>query len=352
MGKKINVLVVDDSIVIQKILTEIIQKDPDLTVIATASNPIEAREKIKTLPIDVMTLDIEMPKMDGITFLKNLMRLRPMPVLMISTLTQKGADITLEALALGAFDFVPKPDAKYLLEYKEHIVERIKGAASSNQNYLNKQLTQIQVNSPVLKPLVKGEYRPKSNVLVVIGASTGGTEAIKDVIIGLPANFPPVLVTQHIPPQFSASYADRVNRIAKMTVVEAKHNIKVSQGHCYVAPGSHHMVITGDVQKGYFIQLDDSEPVNRHKPSVEVMFDAVGARHKKNLFAVMLTGMGADGAKAMLRLKEAGAHCIIQDQHSSVVWGMPGECHKLGAYHEMLSLNKITQQLLSLTSLS
>lgn len=349
--KKIKVLIVDDSAVIRQILSQIISSHEDMEVVGTAADPYIARDKIKQLVPDVITLDVEMPRMDGITFLKNLMRLRPMPVIMISTLTEAGADITLEALQIGAFDYLPKPKenlGKGLMEYEQDIVSKIRAAAGANVQRLemNSLRSKTDVPCSAAKAL---DYSPKKDVIIAIGASTGGTEAIKEVLLGLPANCPPVIVTQHIPPQFSSSYALRMNSTCAMTVHEATSKQKLLPGNVYIAPGDQHLTIR-KTASGLITQLDDSEKVNRHRPSVEVMFDSVSNLGYRKTVAVLLTGMGADGARALLRMKEIGCHTIIQDEATSVVWGMPGAAYQLGAYNEVKPLESIAERLLQLTN--
>ena len=349
--KKIKVLIVDDSAVIRQILTEMISGHDDMEVVGTAADPYIARDKIKQLVPDVITLDVEMPRMDGITFLKNIMRLRPMPVIMISTLTEAGADITLEALQIGAFDYLPKPKenlGKGLVDYEQEIVGKIRAAAVANLQRL--EMNSLRAKSDfVAKPAKIASYVPKKGVIIAIGASTGGTEAIKEVLMGLPANCPPVIVTQHIPPQFSTSYAMRMNSCCAMTVHEATSDQKLLPGNVYIAPGDRHMMIK-KTSAGLMTQLDDGEKVNRHRPSVEVMFDSITNLGYRKTVAVLLTGMGADGAHALLRMKELGCHTIIQDEATSVVWGMPGVAHSLGAYNEIKPLESIAGRLLQLTN--
>lgn len=350
-SKKIKVLVVDDSAVIRQILSQIISGYKDMEVVGTAADPYIAREKIKLLSPDVITLDVEMPRMDGITFLKNLMRLRPMPVIMISTLTEAGADITLEALQIGAFDYLPKPKenlGKGLVEYEQDIVDKIRAAASANVQRLEMNSLRSKADSEKPRPKFPS-YVPKKDQLIAIGASTGGTEAIKEVLLGLPVNCPPVVVTQHIPPQFSASYALRMNNSCTMTVHEASANQKLLPGNVYIAPGDHHLTIR-KTAGGLITQLDDGDKVNRHRPSVEVMFDSITSLGLNNTIAVLLTGMGADGAQALLRMKGIGCHTIIQDEATSVVWGMPGAAYQLGAYNEVKPLESIAGRLLQLTN--
>ncbi|OUS29663.1 chemotaxis response regulator protein-glutamate methylesterase [Gammaproteobacteria bacterium 45_16_T64] len=348
---KIKVLVVDDSMVIRQLLKQMINAEPDMEVVGTAADPIIARDKIKQLNPDVITLDIEMPRMDGITFLRNLMRLRPMPVVMISTLTEAGAAITMEALDIGAFDFVPKPKenlGKGLESYAADVTAKLRASIQANLGELERRSKRSSSDRP--KAILKvTDYAPRAGQIIAIGASTGGTEAIKDVLMGLPANCPPVVITQHIPERFSASYAARMNSCCSMTVHEAENNQKLMPGHAYIARGGYHLTIK-KVQGGYVTHIDEKPPVNRHRPSVEVLFDSVIACGLKNTVAVMLTGMGADGSEAMLRMKEFGCYTIIQDENSSVVWGMPGVAFKLGAHCEVKALHKISKRLLDLTN--
>jgi len=349
--KKIKVLIVDDSMVIRQLLKQMIEAEPDMEVIGTAADPIIARDKIKQLNPDVITLDIEMPRMDGITFLQNLMRLRPMPVIMISTLTEAGADITMRALDIGAFDFVPKPKdnlGKGIEDYAVEVTSKIRASLGVNIGELERRSKLRFEDKP--KAIQKvANYAPRAGQIIAIGASTGGTEAIKDVLIRLPANCPPVVITQHIPEKFSASYAARMNSTCSMTVHEAKPNQKLMPGHAYIAPGDQHLLVKKTAD-GYVTALSSGEPVNRHKPSVEVMFDSIIACGLKNTVAVLLTGMGADGAESMLRMKKAGCHTIIQDEGSSVVWGMPGSAFKIGAHCDVSPLTKVAQRLLDLTN--
>ena len=347
---KTRVLVVDDSAVICKILSEMINGTTDMEVVGTARDPIYARDKIKTLKPDVITLDIEMPRMDGISFLKNLMRLRPMPVVMISTLTEKGAQVTIEALSLGAIDYVAKPNkdfGKGLVEYQEEILTKIRTAASANIGAVEENVIRRSEKS---KPAASSwNYQPKVNHIVAIGASTGGTEAIKDVLLGWPANCPATIVTQHIPAAFSGSYAKRMDSLCAMTVHEAKDGQKIEIGNVYIAPGDDHLVI---VKKGtsYYCSLHKGEVVNRHRPSVDVMFQSVADVVGKNATGVVLTGMGKDGAQGLLTLKEKGCNTIIQDERTSVVWGMPGAAAALNAYCVMEPLDQISAIILKDTN--
>ncbi len=349
--EKVKVLVVDDSALMRQLIAGMIDAQPDMEVVGVASDPYIARDKIKQLNPDVLTLDIEMPRMDGITFLKNLMRLRPMPVIMISTLTEAGAEVTLEALRIGAFDFITKPKenaGKSIVQYEEDLVAKIRSAAKVNVGELERRSERAK-DAPV-KPTPKfPDYNPRGGQWIAIGASTGGTEAIKEVLLGLPANCPPVVITQHIPPQFSLSFAQRMNTLCAMAVHEAEDGQKILPGNVYIAPGDRHMKFR-KVNDGFVISLWDGERVNRHKPSVEVMFDSIVDLGLRKTVGVMLTGMGADGAQAMLRMKELGCHTIVQDEKTSVVWGMPGVAFQLGAHSEVKPLPAIARRLLELTN--
>lgn len=335
----IKVLIVDDSVLIQKVLTEIFSKDPSIQVVGVADDPFDAREKIKSLNPDVLTLDIEMPKMDGITFLKKIMSLRPMPVVMISTLTQKGAPATLEALELGAVEYVGKPSAdkpELLAQYAVEIIEKVKTASVANLNRLESQANRAPL--VVSKPAKIG--LANVNTLIVIGASTGGTEAIRELLLMMPADSPPILITQHIPPLFSASFAKRLDGLLPHDVHEAADGDRVMAGNVYIAPGDRQMELL--VKGGnYYCKVYDGERVNLHKPSVEVLFNSITKQCAKNTIGVMLTGMGADGASAMREMKDAGTYNIIQDEASSVVWGMPGAAAELDAGDKILPLEHI-----------
>jgi two-component system chemotaxis response regulator CheB len=343
MANPVKVLIVDDSALVRSLLTEILNSDPRLTVVGAAHDPYEARELIKQLKPDVLTLDIEMPKMNGIAFLKNLMRLRPMPVVMISTLTHAGAPETLEALAIGAVDFMPKPKdqgAAGLSQYRDVIISKVCCAATANIQALEIGKAKERVTARV----ASGKQL-KRNFICSIGASTGGTEAIKDVLMGLPKQCPPIVIAQHIPAAFSTSFAERLNNNAAIGVCEAQDGQPIQAGWAYLAPGDKHLKIARS-SYGYSCVLDDGPLVNRHKPSVEVLFDSVMRVAGKNAMAVMLTGMGADGSHKMLELKQAGCTTVCQDQASSVVWGMPGVAVEIGAADHVLPLGRVADSIM------
>ncbi|MCC5869376.1 MAG: chemotaxis response regulator protein-glutamate methylesterase [Gammaproteobacteria bacterium] len=350
----IRVLVVDDSALIRKLLTAMLNDAPDIEVVGTAGDPYIARERIKQLSPDVLTLDVEMPRMDGVTFLRNLMRLHPMPVVMVSSLTEKGADVTLDALALGAFDFVSKPklDVEAGLELlADELRAKVRAAAGARVRALHAASAGAStgtatgaVSNPRTLPLRRRHLRT-TDQLLAIGASTGGTEAIQQVLCALPPDAPGVVITQHIPPRFSAAFARRVDALAAISVKEAEDGEVVLPGHAYIAPGGRHLRIQRSGGR-YLCRIGDDEPVNRHRPSVDVLFDSLAEAAGPNVCAALLTGMGADGARGLLALREAGATTIAQDQPSSVVWGMPGEAVKLGAAGAVLPLGDIAAALL------
>lgn len=361
MKKRIRVIVVDDSALIRGLLTQILSADPGIEVVAAVADPHEARLKIKELNPDVITLDIEMPGMDGISFLERLMRLRPMPVVMISSLTQKGAEATLRALELGAIDFVSKPKANSntdLTAYSDEIIRKVKNAArvdlrlhAGNKSQPVKSAT-LAVAPNFSAGVVLGRPTPgklpvSDRMVIAMGASTGGTEAIKEVILGMPGDSPPILITQHIPPIFSASFAERLNELSTVTVCEALDGQVVLPGHAYVAPGDRHLLLAAD-NRSIYCRLHDGPPVNRHRPSVDVLFRSVAAVAGSNAIAVILTGMGADGATGLTELKECGAETIAQDEATSVVWGMPGAAVKRGAANHIVPLGKISEKILVL----
>lgn len=354
---KLKVLIVDDSALIRKVLAEILSSDPGIEVVGAAADPYIAREKIKKLNPDVITLDVEMPKMDGITFLRNLMRLRPMPVVMISTLTESGADITLQALELGAVDFVAKPRLdvnEAIKNYSEEIIEKVKMAAQVPVEVLARRSEQLagstsdrkNITSPALiTGSTSSGFLKTTDKIIAIGSSTGGTEAVKDVLMTLPPDICGIVVSQHIPGAFSRSFANRLNDLTPLNVMEAKDGDQLRPGSVFIAPGDRHLVIKRSGAK-YFCHLDDGPEVNRHKPSVDVMFRSVAQCAGPNAMGIMLTGMGADGAQGMLEMRQQGAFNVAQDEKSSVVWGMPGAAVKLDAVDKIVSLGKIAREII------
>lgn len=347
--KKIKVLCVDDSALIRSLMTEIINSQPDMTVVATAPDPLVARDLIKQLNPDVLTLDVEMPRMDGLDFLEKLMRLRPMPVLMVSSLTERGSEITLRALELGAVDFVTKPKLgirEGLLEYTDLIADKIRAAARARLQPARKPGADAgaaagAAPAPMLRsPLLSTEK------LIIIGASTGGTEAIREVLQPLPPDSPGIMIAQHMPPGFTRSFAQRLDGLCRITVKEAEHGERVLPGHAYIAPGGFHLSLARS-GANYVAQLDQEAPVNRHRPSIDVLFDSVARHAGKNAIGVILTGMGRDGAAGMLRLRQAGAYTLAQDEASCVVFGMPREAIALGAACEVASLGEMGQRVMA-----
>jgi len=345
------VLIVDDSAVVRQILSEILASDPGIEVVGTAADPLLAREKIKRLAPDVITLDVEMPRMDGLAFLENLMRLHPLPVVMISSLTERGADTTLQALALGAVDFVSKPKldvARGLSRYAEEIVDKVKAAARSRVRPLVRAAVAPKLTLPPAPPAStsKPNFRTTDR-LIAIGASAGGTEALRVVLEGLPADAPAVVMTQHLPATFSTAFAERLDRHSAMAVREAHDGEAVLPGHAYLPPGGRHLRVIRDGAR-WRCRVDDGPAVNRHKPAVDVLFQSVAQSAGANAIGVILTGMGDDGARGLLQMRQAGAPTFVQDEASAVVWGMPGAAMKLGAATEAVALDRIAERLLAL----
>ncbi len=373
--RRIRVLVVDDSALVRSLLTQIIDRQPDLECVGAAGDPLIAREMIRRLDPDVLTLDVEMPRMDGLDFLGRLMRLRPMPVVMVSTLTERGAEVTLQALELGAVDFVAKPRigvAGGLQALAGEIVEKLRIAARARLRPVRRAAGAGALagsaapatsagSATSAAPAAHGTAPARSGValppqfaarrwlttekLVFIGASTGGTEATREVLVQLPADFPAILVTQHMPAGFTASYAARLNSLCRIAVKEAADGERILPGHAYIAPGGLHLSVQRS-GANYVARVDDSEPVNRHRPSVEVLFRSAARVVGANAIGVMLTGMGADGARAMREMRDAGSWNAAQDESSCVIFGMPREAIAHGAVHEVLPLSAIAARLI------
>jgi two-component system chemotaxis response regulator CheB len=359
---KYKVLIVDDSALVRQVLSEIFASDKNLEVVGTAADPFIAREKIKELNPDVLTLDVEMPRMDGVTFLSNLMRLRPMPVVMISSLTEAGADVTLQALEFGAVDFVSKPKisiAEGLNDYAADICAKVRAAAQVNVAALSERVirrakisAERKVNPKLSADAVITKTGGPRNFkttdkLIAIGASTGGTEAIREVLERMPADAPGIVISQHIPEAFSGPFANRMDASSAMTVYEAEDGQQILPGHVYIAPGNRHLLIERSGAR-FICRLNDGPPVNRHKPSVDVMFRSVAQNIGSNAVGVLLTGMGDDGAKGLLEMQELGSTTVIQDEKTSVVWGMPGAAAKIGAGDEELPLDEIAGRIIKL----
>ena len=345
----IRVLIVDDSALVRQVLTDILSGDPEIEVIGSAPDPYIARNKIKQLEPDVITLDVEMPRMDGLTFLENLMRLHPKPVVMVSSLTEKGADVTFSALELGAIDFVTKPklDVKSgLQEYGQDLISKIKVAARAQVRPRSSKTADERnsVDAVIARPPRPRQFET-TDKLIAIGASTGGTEAIREVLTRMPADAPAIVITQHIPAAFSGPFAERMDRSSAMLVCEARDGQQIMPGHAYIAPGDQHLLIKRSGAR-WFCKLSNGPAVNRHRPSVDVMFRSVAEAAGRNAVGVILTGMGDDGAKGLVEMRDCGAATLIQDEASSVVWGMPGAAWKLGATKNQYPLKNIAEEVL------
>lgn len=344
----IKVLVIDDSALIRKLLTEIIGSQGDMRVVGCAPDPYVAREMIKQLNPDVLTLDVEMPRMDGLEFLERLMRLRPMPVIMISSLTESGSSITFRALELGALDFVTKPKLGIvggLERYTEEIADKIRAAAQARMRPTPRVLPPRFDASAVL-PLAKRTPFATSEKIICIGASTGGTEAIRAVLQTLPADAPGIVVTQHMPPGFTRSFAERLDRMCAMQVREAEGGERILPGHVFIAPGDAHLLVRRS-GANYVTELSDAPPVNRHRPSVDVLFRSAANCAGANAFAVILTGMGKDGAQGMREMHERGSYTVAQNEQTCAVYGMPREAVELDAADTSLPLEQIAGHLLA-----
>lgn len=354
--KKIRVLCVDDSALVRSLMTEIINSQPDMTVCATAPDPLIARELIKRHDPDVLTLDVEMPRMDGLDFLEKLMRLRPMPVVMVSSLTERGSEITLRALELGAVDFVSKPRVGIrdgMLEYTSMIADKIRAASRARIRH--------HTAAPVHAPQDAARAAPaparalgnpliSTEKLIIIGASTGGTEAIREVLMPLPPDAPAVLITQHMPAGFTRSFAKRLDSLCRIAVKEAEQGERVLPGHAYIAPGDSHLRLARS-GANYVAVLDQGPPVNRHRPSVDVLFRSAAEFAGKNAIGVILTGMGRDGAAGMLEMRNAGAYTLAQDEASCVVYGMPREAALMGGACEIAALGVMTERVMARLSM-
>jgi two-component system, chemotaxis family, protein-glutamate methylesterase/glutaminase len=353
--RKIKVLVIDDSALIRGVMKEIINREKDMECVGAAPDPLVAREMIKALNPDMLTLDVEMPKMDGLDFLERLMRLRPMPVLMVSTLTEAGSDITFRALELGAVDFIAKPKmdiVRGMEEYAAEIVDKIRAVAYARVHKTAAPAAiQIQekFSADAILPSVAGRFS-STEKLIVIGASTGGTEALKEVLSKLPADSPGVLVAQHMPEHFTKSFAHRLDSLCRISVKEAEHNERILPGHAYIAPGNSHLLLNRS-GANYMVKLDQGPPVNRHRPSVDVLFRSAANIAGANAIGIILTGMGKDGVQGLLEMYLAGSYTIAQDEASCIVFGMPKEAIAAGGVCDVLPLQNIARHVLEYLAL-
>lgn len=341
MSAPVRVLIVDDSAVMRQLLSTLLSADPEIEVVGTAPDPHVARERIKSLNPDVVTLDVEMPHMDGVTFLRKIMTLRPTPVVMISTLTQAGAEITLEALEIGAVDFIAKPTsdvAKAMAGLASELQTKVKAAARARVG-----MRRAPATPPAPRPRPR-PHRPTGKI-VVIGASTGGVEAIKVVLMGLPPDCPPTLITQHMPPRFTAAFAERLNRECPMTVSQACHDEVIEPGHVYIAPGSHHLELYRGGGRD-ICRLSDAPPISGHRPSVDVLFRSAARVAGKSVVGVILTGMGKDGAEGLLELRQAGAATLGQNEETSLIYGMPRVAFERGGVMRQCALGHMSEAIL------
>lgn len=338
--KKTKIIIVDDSVTMQRFIQQLVEDEEELQIVAVASNPYEARDLIKLHNPDVLILDIEMPRMDGLTFLHNLMRLRPMPVVMNSSLSQKGAYETIKALEIGAVDYIGKPQsAEGVANYRVELINKVKRAAKVNLHRLNLQ----QTGAPVAN---KTEIdQSQVNQIIAIGASTGGIEALSTVLSAIPAKCPPIVVVQHIPENFSSAFAYRLNEICAVHVFEASNGQKLCNGCAYIAPGNRQMTLYAR-DTDYVINIQDSPPVTGHKPSVNALFSSISTLKKVRGRAAILTGMGDDGALGLKALHQLGFKTVVQDKDSSVVWGMPKSAKDIEPGHNVLALKDIARFLM------
>jgi two-component system chemotaxis response regulator CheB len=338
IGRKIKVLIVDDSAVVRQILSDTISAESDMEVVGTAPDPYVARDKLVALNPDVLTLDIEMPRMDGLTFLKRLMHHHPIPTIIISSLGQASCAATLEALRCGAVDVLAKPAGPYSVgELRQSIAARIRGAAGAHPRIAREPAANFQLEQ---KPVLTAGPSCDSRTVIAIGASTGGTVAIQEILLQLSADMPPMVVTQHIPAGFSLAFANRLNKLCSMEVREAVDGDMLHRGLALVAPGNYHLLLRR-AGTGYAIELQQGPQVCYQRPSVDVMFASVAQAAGSHSVGVLLTGMGTDGAKGMLALKRAGAATIAQDETSCVVYGMPREAKRLDAVGTVAALGDI-----------
>lgn len=338
--KKIRVLIVDDSAIVRKIFSQELSKIHDIEVAGTAPDPFIARDKILKLKPDVVTLDIEMPRMDGLTFLKKLMKYYPLPVVMVSSLTPKGGKMTLEAMDIGAVEVIGKPGGSYTVgDMIPQLAQKIR--AASRARMIKKSSDKV---SSSLKPERMKALSKTSNKVIAIGASTGGTEALKNVLCKMPPNSPGIVVVQHMPASFTTAFAQRLDGICQITVKEAQNQDSVNPGTALIAPGNFHMIFRRSGAR-YYVEIKDGPMIHHQRPAVDVLFKSTAQSAGSNSIGVILTGMGSDGAKGLLEMKRSGAKTIAQDEKSCVVFGMPNAAIKLGAVDKVVSLDKIAQEI-------
>lgn len=341
--EKIKVLIVDDSAVVRQIFNKELSRDHQIEVVGTAPDPYIARDKIVKLKPDVITLDIEMPRMDGITFLKKLMRYYPLPVIVVSSLTSKGGELALEAIETGAVEVMSKPGASYTVgDMSVELIDKIKAVAKVKVKKQN--ITSANTYAPVERLAMTRT----TNKVVAIGASTGGTQALQRLLSALPGNAPGMIIVQHMPEHFTRAFADRLNQVCEVEVKEAQDGDKVIPGRVLIAPGNYHMLLKRSGAM-YYVQVKSGPLVSRHRPSVNVLFKSVARYAGKNAIGVILTGMGGDGAEGLLEMKKNGASTIAQDEASCVVFGMPKVAIELGAVDKIVELNKIPGQIVKMT---
>jgi len=345
--RKIRVLIVDDSAIVRKMLAEALAAEPDLEVVGTAPDPYVARDKILSLRPDVLTLDIEMPRMDGLTFLKKLMRFHPLPVIVISSLAQASSQTALEALQCGAVEVLAKPGGPYSVgELKQDLPQKVRAAAQARLG-LGKPSTPVQTAARPKAPLVLPAA--SSSTVIAIGASTGGTEALREVLTGLPADMPGIVIVQHIPPVFSLAFANRLNDLCRIRVKEAADGDRLSAGLALIAPGNFHMSLRKTASE-YRVEVHDGPRVCYQRPSVDVLFESVAEAARGEAIGAILTGMGSDGARGLLKMKHAGARTLAQDEASCVVFGMPREAIRMGAVDRVLPLQAMAGELTAMSA--
>ena len=350
MIKRIKVMVVDDSAVVRQVVTAMLNEDPEIEVIAAAADPLLAMARMQTQWPDVIVLDIEMPRMDGITFLKKIMAERPTPVVICSTLTEKGAQTSMAALAAGAVAIITKPKIglkQFLNDSSDDLIGAVKAAAHANVRKLQPVQVVEKHNADVILPAAdgRGALLQTTERVVALGTSTGGTQALEVVLRALPRVCPGIVIVQHMPEKFTAEFANRLNTLCQIAVKEAQHNDRVVPGQALIAPGGKHMLLRRNGAQ-YFVDVIDGPLVNRHRPSVDVLFRSVAKFAGANALGVIMTGMGDDGAAGLLEMRKAGAHTVAQDEESCVVFGMPKEAIKRGAVERTVPLSAIAREIL------